>query len=392
MYYILNSVFELIIFQNILLQYFDSATYIDEIVTILLTLMLTVEIIRQKFKFKINRNDKKALFYFISYFIIGILSTMILTIQPKKIAILKDILATSKLIICYISILLLSKNIDKSKLSKAVSKRSRIYVVIIFIGAVINLFIETNMSGAIRYGIRSYKFLFGHETYLVSTLVLLIAVISANRRKYDKRIILMGIISILLSLRTKGFLFVIAYLVFYIINKYSMKIKFSHILVILVIGGMLFSNKILDTYSYGLIAARPALHIVGLYLLIKYFPLGSGFGTFASTISGEYYSPIYDEYNISNVSGLTRYQYNYMGDSFWPYIYGQTGLFGVISYLMMLIYIFKSTKYRCMEKHKEFLPAFLIIVYLFISSTSEAIFIDATGPMSIIVLAGYLGF
>lgn len=391
MYILFNVLFEFVVFQNILLQYIEGFSYIDEIITLVLISLLVLEILRQKLKFTINKNDKKVILFFSIYLSIGILSSIIYRIQPQTIAVYKDILATCKIFICYISVVLLTKNMDKEKLSKKISKRARIYIIILFIGAIINLLIETSMTASIRYGLRSYKFLFGHETYLVSSLVLLISVIEANKQKDDDKIILLGLISIALSFRTKGFLFVISYIFIRILNKYNFRIKMSHIMIMLLVGFILFNEKIVDTYSYGLSAARPALHIVGIYLLIEYFPLGSGFGTFASTLSGEYYSPIYNKYHIDTVSGLTKLSYNYMGDSFWPYIYGQTGVFGLLSYISMLIYIFKATKERCIQKNRIFLPAFLIIIYLFISSTSEAVFIDVTGPMSIIILCGYLG-
>lgn len=391
MYYAFNILFEIVIFQNVFLQYFNLFRYVDEVIMIVLLSLLSISFIRKKFTFSISENDKKVILFFFIYLGIGIISSIVYKIQPQKIAVLKDILATSKMIICYISILLLTDMVDKDMLSESVYKRSKIYIVILFIGAIINLIFETSMTASMRYGLRSYKFLFTHETYLVSSLVLLIAVIEANRKpKDDDKFILMALIGIILSFRTKGFLFVIAYSLIKLLNKYNIKIKIWHIAVILGLGIIIFSGKIIDTYSDGLTAARPALHIIGIYLLIRYFPLGSGFGTFASAISGEYYSPLYSMYNIDNVFGITKTNYNYISDTFWPYVYGQAGIFGLISYVLMLVYMFKGTEEKAIKSNKSFIPAFLIIVYLFISSTSEAIFIDVTGAMSIIILCGYL--
>ena len=92
---------------------------------------------------------------------------------------------------------------------------------------------------------------------------------------------------------------------------------------------MLAKDKVAYYFSYGLTAARPALYLVGLRIVRDFFPIGSGFGTFASSLSGEYYSSLYGNYGISGVMGLTQTDYSYMADVFWPYIYGQLGVLGL---------------------------------------------------------------
>ncbi|MDE7100676.1 MAG: hypothetical protein K2O05_02350, partial [Anaeroplasmataceae bacterium] len=144
-------------------------------------------------------------------------------------------------------------------------------------------------------------------------------------------------------------------------------------------------NKITEYVSHGLSAARPALYITGYNIMKDHMPIGSGFGTFASSLSGEYYSKIYYIYRISNVWGLTPKQYNYMADTFWPYIFGQFGLLGLILYLTALVLSFTFVFKKCkLEKIKICIT--LLILYLLFSSFVESILTNDTIILYILVI------
>jgi len=173
--------------------------------------------------------------------------------------------------------------------------------------------------------------------------------------------------------------------------KYLRNIKLKHILLLGIFGVLISYKKIVEVASYGLIAARPALYIVGWELACNYFPLGSGFGTFASYLSGTYYSPIYEMYSINYVTGLTSDMYDYIADTFWPYIYGQFGFIGLGLFIAIIISIFISLKRRYYLSQDNMLAALLLFSYILIASTAEAIFTDVTGIASFMALGTYLG-
>ncbi|WP_242836922.1 MULTISPECIES: hypothetical protein [Clostridium] len=313
-------------------------------------------------------------------------------IQPEKIAIYKDILAISKFVVCYTFTLIVSNDIDKDLLLEKVAKRSRIYVNVIFTFLILNIIHDIGMSSDIRYGIRSYKFLYQHPTYLVSAIVIFLCVIlSDNRKKFDNFIIFESIAILFFTLRNKAFVFILGYFFMKLVMKYAKSIKIRYILILAVIGIFSTYNKIMEYASYYLTAARPALFIVGYKLACKYIPFGSGFGTFASEISGDYYSPIYYEYGINLVSGLEETAHSYIGDTFWPYVYGQFGFLGLIIFLWIILNIFKSIQKRYQYNREIQSAAFLLLLYILIASTAEAIFTDVTGCFTFAVIATYLG-
>lgn len=121
-------------------------------------------------------------------------------------------------------------------------------------------------------------------------------------------------------------------------------------------------------------------------------PFGVGWGLYASPTSQQIESPVYSEYGIDGVYGLS-YRYDggaYMADTFWPMIVGETGILGTLCYVIILIYIFGPYLKGFFENtsDKRFLmPAFIFIVYLF-DSIGKPVF---SGPPHALLLWGITG-
>lgn len=392
MFFFFNVLFEIFLFQNCFVYIFPIFNNIDEACTLLL-LILTICALMNKFRKKaLFSIEKKITLFMFIFMIIGALSTVIFKIQPERIAIYKDAFNIIKFPVFYICALILSNGLNKKRLLTSVANRSRIYIMIIFIFSIINIFFEIGMNIDVRYGLRSYKFLFSHSTYLVSSMVIMMCVIIADQhKKSDLIFIIESIIILILTFRNKAFVFILAYFFEKLVLKYFKKIKLKYIFIVGIFGILITYKKIVEVASYGIIAARPALYIVGFKLARDHFPFGAGFGTFASYLSGQYYSPVYDMYSISTVIGLTRDMYDYMADTFWPYIYGQFGFVGFVLFVATIISIFISIKRRYYLNKKNMLAAFLLFSYILIASTAEAIFTDVTGIFIFMVMAAYLG-
>lgn len=387
-----NILFEFIVFQQCLIPELPFMGKMDELLTILFFYFAIIELIAKRKKKVLYKIEGKIIILMTMFIFVGILSTLVNKVQTNNIAIYKDILAISKFIILYISTIILSCTIDKDLLLRKISKRSRVYIKIIFIFALINLIVDIDMSSGIRYGLRSYCFLFPHPTYLVSSMVILLSVIIADYKPTDKKIIMEGAIVLILTFRSKALVLLLGCLLISIVIKLGKEIKIKHILITGIIGFAFTYEKIAYVLYYGLTAARPALYIVGYKLANRYFPLGSGFGSFASSLSGEYYSKIYYEYGINTVMGLRPDSYEYMADTFWPYIYGQFGIIGLILFISIIVYIYKSIKTRYSNNKNCIIASTIILMYILIASVAEAVFTDTTGSFLFVILATYLGY
>lgn len=138
--------------------------------------------------------------------------------------------------------------------------------------------------------------------------------------------------------------------------------------------------------------ARVVLNYTSLKIAVDKFPFGVGYGLYASPTSQQIESPIYENYGIDMVYGLSYEHDNgvFMADVFWPMILGETGILGIIVYICILYCVFgcyiknflKDTSNPCYV-----MPAFLFIVYLCIS-IGKPVF---AGPPHALVLWGIAG-
>lgn len=325
--------------------------------------------------------------------------------QPQHIAILKDIIAISKFPIA----MLVLSNIDKEKEQKDIIKNAAevskvivlITLVIAVVGYVINLDVYTDEVRIIK----CFKFVFAHPTFFVFSYVLILAVLVADSVEKNKIFILLDCMLIFLAQRSKGYVIILFSLIIVFIGvnrikqfiefaKGKIKIKkkyiFMALIVVLVLFWLVGKSKLEYYAQYAFTAARPALHLVGLIIMFQMFPIGSGLGTFGSVISGEYYSNVYAKYGISGVLGMTRDYYNYIGDVFWPYIYGQFGILGLVIYIKLILNLF-FMQVKKITDYNKFLAVVILWVYAIFSTTAEAFFTNATGMQMAICLMYFVG-
>lgn len=87
---------------------------------------------------------------------------------------------------------------------------------------------------------------------------------------------------------------------------------------------------------YAPTGARTVLYAVGWSIARDRFPVGAGFGRFGGYVSEIRYSPIYDEYGISNVWGLSPEFPGYIEDTYWPHLLGESGWLGTLAMVLAL--------------------------------------------------------
>ena len=115
---------------------------------------------------------------------------------------------------------------------------------------------------------------------------------------------------------------------------------------LLVCGGWLFGRTRIEAAASDVVAgyldpyaptpARFLLYGVGWQIGKDDFPLGEGFGRYGGYASQLDYSPVYDEYGLSGIWGLSRDFPNYLQDTYWPHVLGETGFLGFLSMLAFL--------------------------------------------------------
>ena len=120
--------------------------------------------------------------------------------------------------------------------------------------------------------------------------------------------------------------------VFYVKQRLNFKSPKTMVYVALVITIILMVTWTrFDTYYVSGLSndnlARPMTYKTSLQILVDYFPLGSGMGSFACNGAWKYYSPLYYEYNLNQVLGLNEGG-GFICDAYYPTL-AQFGIVGI---------------------------------------------------------------
>jgi hypothetical protein len=122
-------------------------------------------------------------------------------------------------------------------------------------------------------------------------------------------------------------------------------------------------------------------------LAVAHFPLGVGLGRFASAPAATNYSAVYDELGYREIFGL-RPRDNYLTDTFWPAVGGETGFGGLLAYLGALVLLVVRAGKRSRAPQWLRLGAVACAVEFFIESLASP---NITAPPSYAIPFALLG-
>lgn len=388
--------FIFIITENIYQSYIPGLNYFDEAITIISFLLL---LFQKRFVLSDYIYLKKILFCIFFIVLIGTISTVYFQIQPRFEGIWRDCLAIVKFPICYCGLSYYMQRYNKELIQKQIVGFSKVYLVVLIVFAFYNLLHYTPwLSNGQRYGFPLFSFLYTHSTFLVMAVITMIAVLLSDGIKKNRIYIIFGLLILILTFRSKTFPVIIFIVLSYIWIKNKKKvIRHKNIKIVLGIFfvaliAIYFSMQRIEEYiGYGDTSARGAFYINGLDIALNYFPLGSGFCTFASSLSTEYYSPLYYKYGMNLILGLTIDDNSYAGDAFWPNIYAQYGLLGFATYLIMLYYFYKSISKRFTIFSNKWIAAIALLIYSVSAAFAESFYTNDSAVILAVILSVYFG-
>jgi len=138
--------------------------------------------------------------------------------------------------------------------------------------------------------------------------------------------------------------------------------------------------------------ARKALYFYSVKIAKDNFPWGKGFGRYGGWISRIYYSPVYEEYNMHRIEGISKEDPIYITDTFWPHVLGEIGVIGFILYLLLVFYVFKDITTKLFHKITEIqllsFFSFLVFIEAAVESLAMPIF---EHPIGIYYVFGITG-
>lgn len=314
------------------------------------------------------------------FLLITLMGSIVYNYQPWRVAVLPDLLLCAKFWLAIYVGRYMFKGWNVAKYAKRIMVHIRI-VVIAFTLMILADYVFQLFPGGIRYGIRYIQLFYGHPTYFAATCVFIAAVCIALRGS-AQGIDMYFVWSTLLmcaSLRGKAVAAAFVYLyVFFLVFYRKKKLRIWHILPLIPIVLLLAWDQVFYYFLSDIQSGSARFQLLSKSITIAkdHFPLGSGYGTFASWYSGVVYSPLYAKYKISNIWGLSEGRASFVSDSFWPMIFAQSGWLGTIAYLLALLGVFfKIQKLRNVNAG-HYVSAMCIFIYLVIASTAESAFVN----------------
>ncbi len=167
----------------------------------------------------------------------------------------------------------------------------------------------------------------------------------------------------------------------------SLKVIFSSVILVIVILVCIwekFDFYFVSGFQSSEKLARPLLYKTSVEILKDYIPFGTGLGTFCNEASRVFYSPIFYEYGLNNVYGLTPKNSSFAADCFYPTL-AQFGFVGII-----LFFLFWRKRYMqissCFSKKKYIIGNIIIIILLF-ESIADTSYLSNRGVLFFILLA-----
>lgn len=381
--------FVLLLLQKAILNYtggmvYTVINYFDEAYIILLWFSALV---KNDGKIYLDRDDKSILFLSLIFVVLGLASNFSNDYQAFGYAI-SDAFICTKFSLVYLDIRQYVRNRRENEaIILSLYKFCRIFVLVCFVLAIINIVLPIFPVGEFRYFMNTITLFFPHPTYLaiasISAVCVIIAKQSILQDKKDLVYVVLGLMVTCFTVRSKA---IAGALSIFFIYLYFIKFKIKNKLVAgvsaLAIGIVTGYDQIVFYFGgrskYDLNFVRERLLLDSGKIANRFFPIGSGFGTFASNIAAEHWSTLYNEYN---------YVYGpFLSDSFWPIVVAQTGWIGLIVFIFIIItYLLRIVKLQTVNIYL-FWAGLSILCYELICSVGESAFFNpAVCPLFILI-------
>ena len=337
-----------------------------------------------------NKYDRRIVACLILICAFGFVGNLIFNYQANVLAIIVDFFTCVKFFLSYLA----AKEILKKNPAclKTFQYIGIVFVLSASLGLILHISGVAPMgSGRVMFGIPCYQFLFSHPTNLAAYCVGFAAIMFAGKKPRNVWILLICIL-LLATQRAKAIAmaFVIMVLLLYGLVKQDDQRPPKFLFIFLIAGSAILAMDQIQEYFFTSTSARSLLMQDGVDIAIRSFPFGSGFATFATYMSGVFYSPLYYEYGLNSVWGLWPSNPSFVSDSFWPAVLAQFGAFGLIAMVALLITTFQSICCNAKKSAIRFAAYGIIPIYLIILSTADASFFNFYGPFYALTISAIM--
>ena len=178
----------------------------------------------------IKRKQLKIWLTLIVLIAIGLFSNVLHPeFQSQSIAIVKDIIAIVKFPLLTTVMLNTRTSEKQNSITHEAAMVSKLLLYIMLCIALIGYFVNIGVyQDEVRF-VRCYKFFFSHPTFLVSSIIMMIAVLLADGIRRNRRELLIAGVLIFLSGRTKGYIMIVILLLVAVVKPAVIKNAFANL-------------------------------------------------------------------------------------------------------------------------------------------------------------------
>lgn len=138
---------------------------------------------------------------------------------------------------------------------------------------------------------------------------------------------------------------------------------------------------------------RLYLYETSVKIASEEFPLGAGLGRFGSPMSRVDFSPLYAQYGLDRIWGLTPEFPAYVTDTFWPHVLGEIGVIGLVAYVVFLgalgVALWRATRrVTSPYLHAFCLGAWMVFLHSLVESLASSMY---ESPPRIYLAFGAMG-
>ena len=319
------------------MAYFKSLRYYDEMLFVMFFFLISMETIKSH---RIKKIEAYTYLLMIVLLILGLFGNSIFKYQTNKFAILLDVINNYKIIIICFGFYHLLNKINSKIILKKMSFLAKTFIYVSFFCSIISIFFDIGMRGQMRFGIWGFNFIYDYaHIFSMMLLTMLIILSSTENDQKLKYYVFISVIELILTLKGISFVcaFVLLYLSYFPIKKKRISIWS---MALFIIASLILGRYQINTY-FRSNSPRLVLIIRSAQIFIKHFPLGTGFGTFGSSVAASYYSDLYRRYGVNQYWGMTEYDTRFLNDNYWPMIVAQFNILGLILVCSLLLILFK---------------------------------------------------
>lgn len=372
------------VFERVLVNKWSGFGYIDEIFALVIVSCIALRALSRKLRFV--KSEQIILIYWGVIIVVGICGNLTSGVLTEAFPICTDMISMVKVWLAYYAIIMTNKSAAfYDNLIYGLAKCGRVLCIIMFICLAVSQFVDIGMTASsARYGIIPFKFIFNVPGNFSKIFYFLIPLLSADlyyeSSKYKKAMIGLALVVWIFTLRSRAVAFAAVYVLLAILffsvkvkrdgTLTEHKIKLTYIFPMVIIA-VAISWKQIIFYFTTATQARAVLLRYGFITLIRYFPIGAGFGTFGSDVAATYYSSLYLEYGFNSIYGMKQNQGNFLNDNYWPMVMGQFGVIGTIFVLWILFIFTKMILQETKRNNYLYFASFCAMGFLLLSSIAS---------------------